>query len=46
MPEKMRAMVLENLGPVESSPLKLREINKHQIQKVISNYHDAHIIYQ
>jgi len=33
MPEKMRAMVLENLGPVESSPLKLREINKHQIQK-------------
>ena len=33
MPEKMRAMVLENLGPVESSPLKLREIDKHQIQK-------------
>ena len=33
MPEKMRAMVLENLGPVESNPLKLREINKHQIQK-------------
>ena len=27
MPEKMRAMVLENLGPVESNPLKLREID-------------------
>ena len=26
-------MVLENLGPVESNPLKLREIDKHQIQK-------------
>ena len=33
MPEKMRALVLENLGPVESHPLKLREIDKHQIQK-------------
>ena len=33
MTEKMRAMVLENLGPVESNPLKLREIDKHQIQK-------------
>ena len=33
MPENMRAMVLENLGPVESTPLKLREIDKHQIQK-------------
>ena len=33
MPEKMRAMVLENLGPVELNPLKLREIDKHQIQK-------------
>ena len=33
MPEKMRAMVLEKLGPVESNPLKLREIDKHQIQK-------------
>jgi len=33
MPEKMRAMVLENLGPVESNPLKLREIDKHEIQK-------------
>jgi propanol-preferring alcohol dehydrogenase len=33
VPEKMRAMVLENLGPVESNPLKLREIDKHQIQK-------------
>ena len=33
MPEKMRAMFLENLGPVESNPLKLREIDKHQIQK-------------
>ena len=32
MPEKMRAMVLENLGPVESNPLKLREIDKHEIQ--------------
>ena len=33
MPEKMRAMVLEKLGHVESNPLKLREIDKHQIQK-------------
>ena len=33
MSEKMRAMVLENLGPVESNPLKFREIDKHQIQK-------------
>ncbi len=33
MPEKMRAMVLEELGPVESNPLKLREIDKHEIEK-------------
>ncbi len=29
----MRAMVLEKLGPVETNPLKLTEIDKHQIQK-------------
>tara|TARA_B100000929_G_scaffold44106_2_gene31381 strand:- start:1820 stop:2857 length:1038 start_codon:yes stop_codon:yes gene_type:complete len=33
VPEKMRAMVLEKLGPVETNPLKLTEIDKHQIQK-------------
>ena len=31
MPEKMRAMVLSELGPVESNPLKLTEINRHEI---------------
>ena len=33
MPEKMRAMVLEELGPVESNPLKLKEIDRHEIEK-------------
>jgi len=31
MPEKMRAMLLSKLGPVESNPLKLTEINRHEI---------------
>ena len=31
MPEKMRAMVLSKLGPVESNPLKHTEINRHEI---------------
>jgi len=31
MPEKMRAMVLSKLGPVESNPLKLTEIDSHEI---------------
>jgi len=31
MPEKMRAMVLSELGPVESNPLKLTEIDRHEI---------------
>ena len=31
MPEKMRAMILSKLGPVESNPLKLTEIDKHEI---------------
>jgi len=31
MPEKMRAMVLSKLGPVESNPLKLTEIDRHEI---------------
>jgi len=31
MPEKMRAMVLSKLGPVESNPLKLTEIDMHEI---------------
>jgi len=31
MPGKMRAMLLSKLGPVESSPLKLTEIDKHEI---------------
>ena len=31
MPEKMRAMVLSKLGPVESNPLKLTEIDRHDI---------------
>ena len=33
MPEKMRAMLLSKLGPVESNPLKLAEIDKHEIAK-------------
>ena len=32
MPEKMRAMVLNELGLVESKPLKLTEIDRHEIQ--------------
>jgi len=31
MPEKMRAMVLSKLGQVESNPLKLTEIDRHEI---------------
>jgi propanol-preferring alcohol dehydrogenase len=31
MPEKMRAMLLSKLGPVESNPLKLTEIDRHEI---------------
>jgi len=31
MPEKMRAMILSKLGPVESNPLKLTEIDWHEI---------------
>ena len=31
MPEKMRAMVVSKLGPVESNPLKLTEIDRHEI---------------
>jgi len=31
MPEKMRAMVLSILGPVESNPFKLSEIDRHEI---------------
>ena len=30
---KMRAMVLSELGPVENNPLKLTEIDKHEIQR-------------
>ena len=33
MPEKMRAMVLSKLGPVESNPLKLTKIDRHEITK-------------
>ena len=31
MTEKMRAMLLSKLGPVESKPLKLTEIDRHEI---------------
>jgi len=31
MPEKMRAMLLSKLGPVELNPLKLTEIDRHEI---------------
>ena len=30
---KMRAMVLSELGPVENNPLKLTEIDRHEIQR-------------
>jgi len=33
MTEKMRAMVLSACGPIETKPLKLTEIDRHQIQK-------------
>ena len=33
MTEKMRAMVLEKLGPIETKPLKIKHINKHEIQR-------------
>lgn len=33
MTEKMRAMVLERLGPIESKPLKITSIDKHQIKR-------------
>ena len=33
MPEKMRAMILSKLGPVESNPLKLTEIDRHKITR-------------
>lgn len=32
MEEKMRAMILERLGPIESKPLKMSEIKRHQIK--------------
>ena len=31
MQEKMRAMVLSKLGPVESNPLKLTQVDRHEI---------------
>ncbi len=33
MPEIMRAMVLSACGPIETKPLKLTKIERHQIQK-------------
>ena len=33
MTEKMRAMVLSKLGPIETNPLKLTMIDRHQISK-------------
>ena len=33
MGEKMRAMVLFELGPIETNPLKLTEIDRHEIQR-------------
>jgi len=33
MPETMRAMVLSACGPIETKPLKLTKIERHQIQK-------------
>ena len=34
--EKMRAMVLSQCAPIETNPLKLEKIDKHQIKKVVS----------
>ena len=31
--EKMRAMVLEECGPIETNPLKLTQIDKHEIKR-------------
>ena len=31
MPEKMRSMILSKLGPVESNPLKLTQVDRHEI---------------
>jgi len=33
MVEKMKAMVLSKLGPIETNPLKLTEIDRHEIQR-------------
>jgi len=33
MVEKMMAMVLSELGPIETNPLKLTEIDRHEIQR-------------
>ncbi len=33
MPEKMRAMVLSELAPIEKKPLKLTQIDKHEIKR-------------
>ena len=33
MVEKMRAMVLSELGPIETNPLKLTEIDRHEIKR-------------
>src|SRR3989304_1342565 len=33
MVEKMKAMVLSELGPIETNPLKLTEIDRHEIQR-------------
>jgi len=33
MVEKMRAMVLSELGPIETNPLKLTKIDRHEIQR-------------
>ena len=32
MPQTMRAMILEKIGPIESKPLKLQHIPRHQIR--------------
>ena len=31
MPEKMRAMILSKLGPMETNPLKLAQVDRHEI---------------
>jgi len=31
--EKMRAMVLSECAPIETNPLKLTEIDRHEIKK-------------